>query len=185
LGKFELTGIAPAARGVPQIEVVFDIDANCILNVSASDKASGRSEKITITNDKGRLSKEDIDAMVEQSKKFEEQDNLAFERVQSRNALETTVYSTKNQVEENSVSLDPADLDSLNETIRETISWMDSSQEASKEEYDDCLKEFQEKTMKLLSKMGAGSGGVPGGFPSGSDGEPSGSGSGPVVEEVD
>lgn len=181
MGKFELTGIAPAARGVPQIEVVFDIDANCILNVTASDKASGRSEKITITNDKGRLSKEDIDAMVEQSKKFEDEDNKAFERVQSRNTLESTVYSTKNQVDENEKSLEPADLDSLNETIQETISWMESSQEASKEEYNDRLKEFQEKTMALLSKMGAG--GVPGAFPTG--GEPSSSGSGPVVEEVD
>merc|ERR1712036_204822 len=93
LGKFELSGIPPAPRGVPQIEVTFDVDANGILNVTAADKSSGKSQKITITNDKGRLSKEDIEKMVADAEKFADEDKLQQERVQAKNALESYAYS--------------------------------------------------------------------------------------------
>ena len=89
LGKFDLTGIPPAPRGVPQIEVTFDIDANGILNVSAVDKSSGKQEKITITNDKGRLSKEEIERMVSDAEKYKEEDGKQKDRIAAKNALES------------------------------------------------------------------------------------------------
>jgi heat shock protein 5 len=98
LGKFELSGIPPAPRGVPQIEVTFELDANGILKVSASDKGTGKAESITITNDKGRLSQEEIDRMVEEAEKFAEEDKAVRERIEAKNGLENYVYSLKNQV---------------------------------------------------------------------------------------
>merc|ERR1712046_292 len=103
LGKFELTGIPPAPRGVPQIEVTFDIDANGILNVSACDKSTGKENKITITNDKGRLSKEDIERMVKEAEKYKEQDKAAQERVQAKNELEPHAFQLKQSVEDEKV----------------------------------------------------------------------------------
>ena len=100
LGKFELSGIPPAPRGVPQIEVTFDIDANGILNVSAEDKATNKKNKITITNDKGRLSKEEIDRMVAEAEKFKAEDDAQKERVEARNQLENFCYQVKNMVGE-------------------------------------------------------------------------------------
>jgi len=186
LGKFELTGIEPAPRGVPQIEVVFDIDANCILNVSASDKKSGKSEKITITNDKGRLTKEQIEQMVEQSRKFEEEDNKAFERIEAKNRLESTVYSVKNQ---DSQTLSEETKTKIDELVKEYITWLDSNQEATTEEYKDKLNEFQEQASKLMPQAtGVPPNFNPGAGPSAS-GDPSSSeatgNQGPVVEEVD
>jgi endoplasmic reticulum chaperone BiP len=98
LGQFELSGIPPAPRGVPQIEVTFELDANGILRVSASDKGTGKAESITITNDKGRLSQEEIERMVEEAEKYAEEDKLVKEKIEARNALENYVYSIKNQV---------------------------------------------------------------------------------------
>merc|ERR1712178_164907 len=95
LGKFELSGIPPAPRGVPQIEVTFDIDANGILNVAAADKASGKRQDITITNDKGRLSKEDIDRMVNEAEKFADEDKAQAERISAKNTLESYTYQMK------------------------------------------------------------------------------------------
>merc|ERR1712203_1288093 len=96
LGKFDLTGIPPAPRGVPQIEVTFDIDANGILNVSAADKSSGKSEKITITNDKGRLSSEDIEKMVADAEKFKAEDEVQKERISAKNGLESYCFNKIN-----------------------------------------------------------------------------------------
>merc|ERR1719218_134464 len=98
LGKFQLDGIPPAPRGVPQIEVSFDIDANGILNVNAEDKTTGKSNKITITNDKGRLSKSDIERMVREAEQFKEEDNRNRERIEARNTLENYAYSLKNSM---------------------------------------------------------------------------------------
>lgn len=98
LGKFELTGIPPAPRGVPQIEVSFDLDANGILKVSAADKGTGKAESITITNDKGRLTQEEIDRMVAEAEQFAEEDRAAKAKIEARNALENYAFSLKNQV---------------------------------------------------------------------------------------
>merc|ERR1712046_441129 len=100
LGKFDLTGIPPAPRGTPQIEVTFEIDANGILNVSASDKGSGNTEKITITNDKGRLSQEEIERMVQEAEQFAEEDKKVKDKIEARNSLENYVYSMKNTLSE-------------------------------------------------------------------------------------
>lgn len=98
LGKFELTGIPPAPRGVPQIEVSFELDANGILKVTAGDKGTGKAESITITNDKGRLTQEEIDRMVADAEKFAEEDKATAERITARNALENYAFNLKNQV---------------------------------------------------------------------------------------
>ena len=103
LGKFELTGIPPAPRGVPQIEVTFDIDANGILNVMATDKSTGRENKITITNDKGRLSKEDIERMVNEADQYREEDEKQRDRVSAKNALESYCFNMKQSLEEEKV----------------------------------------------------------------------------------
>lgn len=102
LGKFELTGIPPAPRGVPQIEVSFDLDANGILKVSAADKGTGKAESITITNDKGRLSQEEIDRMVAEAEQFAEEDRAARSKIEARNALENYAFSLKNQINDES-----------------------------------------------------------------------------------
>merc|ERR1712111_2186 len=98
LGKFELSGIPPAPRGVPQIEVTFDIDANGILNVSATDKSTGKENKITITNDKGRLSKEDIEKMVNEAEKYKDEDEKNKKKIEAKNALENYIYTVRNSL---------------------------------------------------------------------------------------
>lgn len=104
LGKFELSGIPPAPRGVPQIEITYDIDANGILNVSAVDKSTGRENKITITNDKGRLSKDDIDRMVREAEKYKAEDDLQRDKIQAKNSLESYAYHMKSTVEDDKVN---------------------------------------------------------------------------------
>jgi L1 cell adhesion molecule like protein len=103
LGKFELSAIPPAPRGVPQIEVTFDIDANGILNVSAQDKSTGKQNKITITNDKGRLSKEEIERMVEEAEKFRNEDEAQRDRVAAKNGLESYCFNIKQTMEDEKV----------------------------------------------------------------------------------
>jgi heat shock protein 1/8 len=180
LGTFDLSGIAPAPRGTPQIEITYDVDANGILNVSAVDKQSGKSEKITIENNKSRLSKEEIDNLVNQAKEYEEEDRQVFERVQSRNNFESTVYSVKNQVSELGDKLDPNNIATVESLIEETTSWLDANQSCSKEEYDDRLKEFQDKIMPLITPSNESSGPQPSNTP-----PPQEESRGPVVEEVD
>lgn len=199
LGKFELSGIPPAPRGVPQIEVTFDIDANGILNVSALEKGTGKSQKITITNDKGRLSKEDIERMVSEAEKFKEEDEKEAARILSKNTLESYAYSLKNSINDGEMKdkIDAADRETLTKAINETILWLDSSNAASKEEYDDKHKELESVANPIMSKAysggaagaGAGAGGfpggAPGGFPGGAPGGQDGGAGGPTVEEVD
>jgi len=192
LGKFELTGIPPAPRGVPQIEVTFDIDANGILNVSALDKTTGKSNKITITNDKGRLSKEEIERMVNDAEKYKEEDAKVAERVAAKNGLESYAYQLRNTIQDEKIAslLDSADKDKLNKAIDDTIEWLDHNQEASKEEYESKRKELEGVANPIMTKMyqqaggaGAAPGGFPGGAPGGAGSAPSGNG--PTVEEVD
>ncbi|KAL1707763.1 heat shock protein HSS1 [Schizophyllum commune] len=193
LGKFELSGIPPAPRGVPQIEVTFDIDANGILNVSASDKTTGKSNRITITNDKGRLSKEEIERMVSDAEKYKAEDEAAANRIQAKNALESYSYNLRNTLNEEKVAekLEPGDKSKLETAINETITWLDNSQEASEEEYKDRQKELEGVANPIMQKLYGAAGGAPGGFPGGAapggfpGGAPGASEEGPSVEEVD
>merc|ERR1712065_20841 len=146
LGKFELTSIPPAPRGVPQIEVTFEIDANGILNVGAEDKGTGKSEKITITNDKGRLSQEEIERMVEEAEEFAEEDKKVKERIDSRNSLETYAYNMKNTVSDSDKlgdKLEESDKSTIQDAVKEVLEWLDENQEADKEEYEEKLKEIE------------------------------------------
>ncbi|TNY21258.1 hsp71-like protein [Rhodotorula diobovata] len=192
LGKFELSGIPPAPRGVPQIEVTFDIDANGILNVSASDKTTGKSNKITITNDKGRLSKEEIERMVNEAEKYKAEDEAAAARITAKNGLETYAYSLRNSIEGDlKDKLEASDKETLDKAITETISWLDASAEASKEEYEEKQKELEGVANPIMMKAygaagGAPGAGGPGGFPGGAGGAAPGAGADePSVEEVD
>ena len=133
LGKFELSGIPPAPRGVPQIEVTFDIDANGILNISASDKTTGKSNRITITNDKGRLSKEEIERMVNEAETYKAKDEAASARIASKNGLESYAYNLRNSINDEKL----AEKKKLEDSVNEAISWLNNSQEASKEEYEE------------------------------------------------
>ncbi|KAK7104161.1 heat shock protein 68-like [Littorina saxatilis] len=181
LGRFELTGIPPAPRGVPQIEVTFDIDANGIMKVTAQDKSTGRSSNVTIKNDKGRLSKEDIDRMVNEAEKYREADEKQKQRVDSRNKLEAYVFSVRQAVNDGGDKLSQDDKDNVNKICEEALSWLDSNSLAEKEEFDDKLQEVQRQCSPLMSKMhgqGQGQGG-PGGPQGGQQG------GGPTVEEVD
>jgi heat shock protein 5 len=160
LGKFELTGIKPAPRGKPQIEVSFDVDENSILAVSAKDKDAGVEESITITNDKGRLSEEEIDRMVREAQEFEEEDKKMRERVESRNGLESMAYGLKSKLNDDELSgkLDDDDKETVEEAVKEAIDFLDENPNAEAEEYNEALEALRTKTQPILSKF-AGSGG--------------------------
>jgi L1 cell adhesion molecule like protein len=194
LGKFELTGIPPAPRGVPQIEVTFDIDANGIMHVSAVDKSTGRENKITITNDKGRLSKEDIEKMVRDAEKFKDEDDKQKDRISAKNSLESYAFNMKATMEDEKLKdkISAEDKQKVLDKCAEVIRWIDSNQLAEKDEFDHQLKDIEKICMPIVTKLyqGAGGGmpegGMPGGFPGagGAGGAPKG-GSGPTIEEVD
>jgi endoplasmic reticulum chaperone BiP len=153
LGKFELTGIPPAPRGAPQIEVTFEIDANGILQVSAEDKGSGKSEKITITAEKGRLSEEEIERMVQEAEEFAEEDKRTKQRIDGRNALESYCYQLKNTIddEEKPLDISEEDREALDEAIKEALEWLDDNQEAEKEDYDVKQKELEAVANPIIS----------------------------------
>jgi len=199
LGKFELSGIPPAPRGVPQIEVTFDIDANGILNVSAMDKSSGKENKITITNDKGRLSKDEIERMVSDAEKYKKEDETQRDRIAAKNSLESYCFNMKTTVNDEKLAdkIDADDKKKITETIEETLKWMEANQLAEKEEFEHKLKEVEKTCSPIMTKLyggaggpgGAGGmpGGFPGGFPGGAGGPQPGAGgsAGPTIEEVD
>jgi heat shock protein 5 len=175
LGKFDLSGIPPAARGVPQIEVTFDVDENGIMQVSAMDKSTNKEEKITITNDKGRLSKEEIERMVKEAEENAEDDKKVKERIESRNQLEGVVYNLKNQINDEDKLKDKLDEDekkTISDAIKETMDWLDENPNAEKEECDEQLKKLQSVTNPIIQKVYQKSGGAPGG----EGGDDSGSG---------
>jgi len=161
LGNFHLDGIPPAPRGVPQIEVSFDIDANGIMNISAADKSTGKSNKITITNDKGRLSKEDIEEMIQKAEKFKEEDEAIKNKIEKKNELENFLYNLKNNVnssnEENKEDIEEIKKE-LDPIIETELKWLEENDNLKAEDYENKLKEVQEKTnpimMKLYSKNG-------------------------------
>uniref|UniRef100_A0A8C4WZ94 Heat shock protein family A (Hsp70) member 2 n=1 Tax=Eptatretus burgeri TaxID=7764 RepID=A0A8C4WZ94_EPTBU len=192
LGKFELSGIPPAPRGVPQIEVTFDIDANGILNVSAVDKSTGRENKITITNDKGRLSKEEIDRMVNEAERYKVDDEQQRDKVMAKNSLESYCFHVKSAIEDDKVKdkLSEDERKTVANKCQEVLSWLDRNQTAEKEEFEHQQKELEKVCNPIMTKMYQGSGGAPGGMPGGfpghgAPGGGAGSSSGPTIEEVD
>ncbi|KAF2870228.1 heat shock protein 70 family [Massariosphaeria phaeospora] len=172
LGQFELTNIPPAPRGVPQIEVTFELDANGMLRVSAADKGTGKSESITITNDKGRLSAEEIERMVEEAEKYAEEDKATRERIESRNKLENYAYSLKNQVNDDEGlggKIDEEDKESLLEAVKETQDWLEeNAASAASEDYDEQYEKLSNVAYPITSKLYGGAGGSP----DGDDAEP-------------
>jgi len=195
LGKFDLTGIPPAPRGVPQIEVTFDIDANGILNVSACDKSTGKQNKITITNDKGRLSKEEIERMVNDAEKFKADDEKQKERISAKNGLESYCFNMKTTIEDDKVKdkISEDDMKKINDKCDEAIKWLDANQLAEVEEFNDKQKEVEAVCNPIITKLYQGAGGMPdmGGMPGGMPGTGAGGassgtgGAGPTIEEVD
>jgi len=187
LGKFDLTGIPPAPRGTPQIEVTFDVDANGILNVSAVEKGSGKQEKITITNDKGRLSKEDIEKMVNDAEKFRSEDDAQKERISARNGLESYIFNLKSTLDQEEVKkkLDEADISQAKTKLDEALAWLDSNQLAEKEEFADKQKELESDLKKLMEKLYSSSGAA-GQQPAGGCSQQARQGQQePTIEEVD
>jgi len=145
LGKFDLNGIPPAPKGVPQIEVTFEIDENSILTVSANDKGTGKKETITITNDKGRLTKEQIDQMIQDSKKYEAEDKAIKEKIDTRNQFENYIYQMKNSVEDKAKladKLDEDDKQKIQDGLTDAQDWLNANQDAEKDEFEDKLKEL-------------------------------------------
>merc|ERR1712213_65141 len=154
LGKFDLTGIPPAPRGVPQIEVTFDIDANGILNVSAVDKSSGKKEKITITNDKGRLRAGEIEKMLADAEKYKAEDDHQKERISAKNGLEAYCFNMKSTVEDENFKgkISDEDKSAIKEKCEEAIRWLDGNQTAEKEEYTDKLAEVEAVCKPIVTK---------------------------------
>ena len=210
LGNFDLSGIPPAPRGVPQIEVTFDLDANGILNVTAEEKGTGKKNQIVITNDKGRLSKADIERMVNDAAKFESQDRQQRDRVEAKNGLENYAFSMKNTINDANVGgkLDESDKKTILDAVESALQWLGTNQEASKEEFEHRQKELEGVCNPIMTKMyqgagagaggaggmpdmsqfagaagGAGAGGFGGAAPGGRSAPPPSSG--PKVEEVD
>jgi len=179
LGSFNLEGIPPAPRGTPQIEVTFDIDANGILNVSACDKATGKAEKITITNDKGRLSKDEIEKMVQDAEKFKDEDDKLRKKVDAKNGLENYCFQMKNTLNDEKVKekFTEEDKSTIEDTSKEGLQYLESNPDASAEEYEAKQKELEAKFNPIMMRIyqaaggqpGAGGmpGGMPGGFPGG------------------
>ena len=184
LGNFKLEGIPPARRGVPQIEVSFDVDANGIMNIEAKDKGSGNVQNLTIKNDKGRLSQEDIERMVQEGEKFKEEDQMNRDKVEAKNKLDALVYQTKSTIENDQIKskLDESDMKILTDTLSETELWLE--EEHSKEEYDNKMTEVNSILnpimMKVYSEGGADGAGMPSAVPS-----TEGGASMPSIDEID
>ena len=155
LGRFELTGIPPAPRGVPKIEVSFDIDANGIVNVSAKDQSTGKTNAITITNDTGRLSKGEIDRMVADAEKYKKEDEMQREKIAARNSLESYVYSVKMTAEDPNVvnKLNADDLEIVKNKTQEVMAWLDRNSMADKEEYEEKQKDLQQVCSPIMAKL--------------------------------
>jgi L1 cell adhesion molecule like protein len=173
LGNFDLSGIPPAPRGVPQIEVSFDVDANGILNVNALEKGTGKSNKIVITNDRGRLSKEQIEEMVKAAERFKEEDDRNRARVEAKNELETYTYNLRNTLQNGGNEATKQAWSEVEPWIEETLTWLENNDNASTEEYKAKLKELEQKTSPVMQKMYSASSGN------------SENKSEPVIDEVD
>ena len=164
LGTFDLTGIPPAPRGVPQIDVSFDLDANGILNVNAVEKGTGKAEKITITNDKGRLTKEDIEKMVKAAEEFKDADEKQKQRVEAKNGVEGYVYNIRNTLKNGDTDAAKKAWEKAEPIVEEAIKWMDENQDLEKEKYEEKQKELEEKLNPIMKELYA-EGDVPNGAP--------------------
>lgn len=197
LGNFDLSGIPPAPRGVPKIEVTFDIDPNGILTVSAEDKSTGKKSNITIENNTGRLSTDDIERMVKEAEQYADEDAQIREQIEARNGLEGYVYHMKSTMNNIKESISEEDNTLIENTISEALEWIDANDSATKEEYDNKKKEIEDIIAPIMENMyqssnSANTGGMPGGMPGGMNpedmfagmGNPSGN-SEPTVEELD
>ena len=155
LGQFELSGITPAPRGVPQLELIYDIDANGMLNVTACDKSSGKSEKIEIKNDKGHLSKEQIENMIKEAEQLKEEDMRHLKRIESRNKLENYVYTWKSKLEDKEVSekLSDVELDCIKKGVKGVTDWLENSPDASAEELDEKFRSCEESMKGVTDKL--------------------------------
>ena len=181
LGKFQLDGIPPMPRGVPQIEVTFDVDANGILNVSASEKSTGKSNKVTITNDKARLSKEDVERLISEAEKYAADDKKQFEKVEARNGLEAYLYNTRNSLNDDKVKdkLPEEDVKSGLQIVDDGLKWLSDNDSSTVDEFKEKQKDYEKILQPIMMKLYSGSS-EPGSGP-----EPESVPKGPVVEEVD
>jgi len=204
LGKFELSGIPPAPRGVPQIEVTFDLDANGILNVTAVDKGSGKQKNIQIKNESGRLSKEEIERMLSEAEKFKDEDKKHADRAAAKSSLESYAFSLRSTLQDEKVAgkIDKDDKTKLEKLVKQTIDWVSQNENADKDEYESKKSELESQAGPIISKIyqgaGGGAGGMPGGFDPSQFGGAGGGGGGedeapptgpskkgPKIEEVD
>ncbi|XP_037707587.1 heat shock protein 68 [Drosophila subpulchrella] len=184
LGTFNLTGIPPAPRGVPKIDVTFDLDANGILNVTAKEQGTGNAKNITIKNDKGRLSQADIDRMLSEAEKYAEEDERHRQRIAARNQLESYVFSVKEAAEQGGDRISASDKSSVLERCSETVKWLDGNTTAEKEEYEHKLQELTQFCSPIMTKMHQQAGGD-GRQQAPNCGQQAGGYKGPTVEEVD
>ncbi|KAH8305761.1 heat shock 70 kDa protein cognate 1 [Drosophila kikkawai] len=187
LGKFELSAIPPAPRGVPQVEVTFDIDANGILNVTALEKSTGKENRITITNDKGRLSKEDIERMVNDAEAYRQADEEQRDRINAKNQLESYCFQLRSTLDDEQLRSRISDTDrgTIQQHCNETIAWLDANQLAERQEFEHKQQELERICSPIITRLYQGAG-MPTSPPStgGSNPGPTG-GSGPTIEEVD
>jgi len=193
LGKFQLEGIPPMPRGVPQVEVTFDIDANCILNVSATEKSTGKKQSITITNDGSRLSKEEVEKSLQEAEKYRAEDEAFLIKVNAKNELENYVYQMKATLSDEKMAgkMEESDKTMISEKLDSTLQWIGANNDAEKEEFDEKKSELEKLIMPILQNMMGGD--MPEGMP------PMGTGmgmpgemptnempdEGPKIEEID
>ena len=192
LGKFQLEGIPPMPRGVPQIEVTFDIDANGILNVSAMEKSTGKEQKITIKNDKGRMSAEEIERLVQEAERYKSEDEANRARVDAKNALENYAFQVRSSLndEQLAAKISEGDKKKVQDAIQATTTWLDGNQHAEKEEFEEKQKALEAIVTPILQSLSGGAGGMPGGMPggfggAGGPGPAEAQDDGPKIEEID
>ena len=156
LGKFDLSGIPPAARGVPQIEVTFEIDENSIMTVTAHEKGTGKKQTISITNDSGRLSKEEIEKMINEAESFAEEDKALKERIDAKHSLQNYLYTMRNTIEDKdklAEKLADEDKTTIRDAITETEDWLNSNEDAEKDDFEEQMKELQSICDPIIAKI--------------------------------
>ena len=188
LGKFQLEGIPPMPRGVPQVDVTFDIDANGILNVSALEKSTGKEQKITIKNDKGRMSADEIERLVQEAERYKSEDEANRARVEAKNALENYAFQVRNSLNDEKLAekLSEGDKKKITDAVSATTKWLDSNQQAEKEEFEEKQRVLETLVTPLFSSAG-GAGGMPGNMSGGTTapGPSEAADEGPKIEEID